>query len=108
MSAVMEIYQLVKDLIDEAREQKNMELVEKLIDVKIAVNELKEENVELRKQLDTKESVIRHNEGQYITLKGDDSIKYCSTCWGQNGKLIQMSNERCFICDAKWREACSR
>lgn len=33
MSAVKDVYDLVRDLVDEAKKQKNLELQEKLIDI---------------------------------------------------------------------------
>ena len=37
MGTVMDIYQLVRDLIDEAKKQKNLELVDKLIEIKLSL-----------------------------------------------------------------------
>lgn len=90
----MDLYELVKDLIDEAKKQKNLNFVEKLIDIKIAISELMDENLELRKQLTIQQNVVRHEDGPYITLENDDKkIKYCSTCWGNDGKLIQLVDD---------------
>ena len=64
------------------------------------------ENEEIRKLNDLESKIIRHKEG-YITLRDDQQeIHYCTTCWGNEGKLIQLTDDdRCFICDTKWREA---
>ena len=35
---VTDLYNLIRDLIDEAKNQKNLELVDKLIDLKLAVS----------------------------------------------------------------------
>ena len=88
---IMDLYSLVRDLINEAKEQKNLSLVEKLIDIKIAISELHDENEELKRKLELKDEIVRHIEGNYITLKNDElQIMYCSTCWGNDQKLIQL------------------
>lgn len=88
---IMDLYSLVRDLIEEAKEQKNLSLVEKLIDIKLAISELQDENEALKKKLEAKEKIIRHSDGNYITLENDDQqIKYCSMCWGNEQKLIQL------------------
>jgi len=105
---VVDLYNAIKDLIDEARKQKNLDMVEKLIDIKVAISDLKDENVELRKRLELKENVVRHEDGNYITLQNDPlNIKYCSTCWGNDDKLIQIEKDeiisgypKCPICFA--------
>lgn len=88
---IMDLYSLVRDLIEEAREQKNLSLVEKLIDIKLAISELQDENETLKKKLELQDEIVRHTEENYITLKNDGlHIKYCSTCWGNEQKLIQL------------------
>ena len=88
---IMDLYQLVRDLIEEAREQKNIGLVDKLIEVKLAISEIQEENQTLKKQLEQQNQIVRHNDGNYITLIDDPlQIRYCSTCWGNDNKLIQL------------------
>lgn len=51
MGTVVDIHQLIKDLIDEAKNQKNLELVDKLIDIKLALVELEDENRDLKKKI---------------------------------------------------------
>ncbi len=92
---VTDLYSLVRDLIEEAKKQKNLELVEKLIDVKTAISDLEDENKELKKQLELQQKIVRHSDGTYITIEGDQKeIKYCSTCWGRDSKLIQIDENR--------------
>ena len=50
MGTVMDIYQLVRDLIDEAKKQKNLELVDKLIEIKLSLSEIEDENRDLRSE----------------------------------------------------------
>ena len=110
----MDLYQLIRDLIDEAKKQKNLELVDKLIEIKLALSEIQEENRELKSLLEERQSIERHQEGNYVTLKDDPlKIQYCSTCWGNEHKLIQLLEydenrkgyPRCPICFENWLKA---
>ena len=99
---LMSIISLLKELIVEAKKAKNYELAEKLIDFKIAVSELEDENKRLRMELEHTDDIERHKEN-YITLKSDpEKIRYCATCWGDKHKLIQLTNDNnisdCPIC----------
>lgn len=106
MGAVTNIYQLIRDLIDEAKQQKNLELVNQLIEIKLALSNIQDENIELKKMLSTEKKIIRYSENPYITLEDDDKqIKYCSTCWGTDKKLIQFARQRCPVCNT-WIDSC--
>ena len=110
---VMDIYQLVRDSIEEAKKQKNLDLVDKLIEIKLAITAIQEENASLRKSLEIQNSILRHSDGNYVTLEGDPlKIKYCSTCWGNEHKLIQLNESmekgaipQCPICFNNWLSA---
>ena len=94
----MDLYQLVRDLIDEAKKQKNLELVDKLIEIKLAISDIQDENKKLKDELEQQQNVVRHSDGNYITLEDDQQqIKYCSTCWGNNHKLIQLSDDKMYM-----------
>ena len=109
MGEIMDIYKLIRDLIEEAKNQKNLELVDALLEIKLKVNELEEENKELKEQINLKEKIVRHSDGVYITLEDDpQKIHYCAVCWGRNGKLIQMHDSGCIICDTNWQQAIKR
>jgi predicted nuclease with TOPRIM domain len=114
MGTVTDLYQVVRDLIDEAKKQKNMELVDKLIDIKLQVSDIQDENSRLKKELEQLKNIERHTDGTYITLKDDElKVQYCSTCWGKDSKLIQLREEnevkkdfpRCPICFDNWLRA---
>ena len=111
---ITDLYSLVRDLIEEAKKQKNLELVEKLIDLKNAVSDIEDENRELKKQMELQQRIVRHSDGMYITLENDSKeIKYCSTCWGRDKKLIQIDETierpdylpKCHVCLAEFLEA---
>lgn len=77
-----------------------IELQGKLITVQTDIFKLIEDNHilaeevnSLKKKLSSKNDVIRHKES-FITLKGDElGIKYCSTCYGKSGILIQLEDD---------------
>lgn len=51
------------------------------------------------KQLDLSDKIIRYSDGLYITLRDDPkNIRYCSTCWGKDGKLVQIGSCQCNVC----------
>ena len=106
----MSLYEGIKDILSIVQKADNIELNRKLLDLGQAALDLQSENqkltlenAELRRTIMEERSVVRHKEGLYITLADDDQqIHYCSTCWGNERKLIQLNDERCFICDLKW------
>ena len=105
----MDLYQLIRDLIDEAKKQKNETLIQKLIDIELIVLDIQKENKELKEKLEQKDNIERHIDGNYITLKNEEpKIKYCSTCWGNGEKLIQINENhksgvpQCPVCYLNW------
>ncbi len=110
MGEILDIYKLISDLIEKAKKVKNDDLVSSLIDIKQKVNELEDENRELKHKMDLSDSVIRNKSGTFITLKDDPlEIRYCSNCWGIDNKLVQLGEDgKCFECTRKWFEAMKR
>ena len=114
MSAVMDVYQLIRDLIEEAKKAQNGDMVSQLINIKLALSDIQDENRTLKKELEQLQNIERHSGGNYITLKDDElHIQYCSTCWGSDRKLIQLKEDdevraglpRCPICFNNWLRA---
>ena len=110
----MDLYALVRDLIEEAKKNKDLQLVDKLIDIKLSISELQDENKALKEKLAIQDEIVRHTDGNYITLRNDElQIKYCSTCWGNEQKLIQLCEDdempsgylQCPICFAAYLRA---
>ena len=98
MGSIMDIYQLVRDLIDEAKKEKNLEMVNQLIEIKLALSEMQEENEGLKRKIAdleqaniTEEDLELQPRGYYIKKsereKGKD-IKYCAACWQNTKKLM--------------------
>lgn len=106
----MGLYDGIKDILTIAQKADNIELYKKLLDLGQAALDLQAENQrlltelsELKKEIAEEKNIVRHKDGLYITLADDDQqIHYCSTCWGNERKLIQLNDERCFNCDCKW------
>lgn len=109
----MGLYESIKDVASIAQKADNIDLYKKLLDISGQAldiqNELSEacrEIERLKNNLAMKRSVVRHSDGLYITIEGEDDIHYCSTCWGNSSKLIQLTgDDRCIVCETKWREA---
>ena len=95
----MDIYQLIRDLIEEAQKQKNLEMVDKLIDIKLSLSNLQDENRELHERIkELEESKITEADlellpqGYYIKKRDPSFIEedYLINCSKQllNGELI--------------------
>lgn len=98
MGTFMDIYQLVRDLIDEAKKQKNHEMVDQLIEIKLALSDLQDENNELKRRIVELEqsNIIEEDldlqpQGYYIKKSDKEqgkNIRYCAACWQNNHKLM--------------------
>lgn len=101
----MGLYEGIKDVARIVQQADNLELYRQLLDLsaqaldmQATINRLTEENAELKKKQSIEERIQRHQE-LYITLKDEeDDIYYCSHCWDNDRKLIQMqkSHGECF------------
>ncbi len=93
----MGLYEGLKDIAKIVQQADNIELYRQILDLsaqaldmQAKISELTEENVELKKKQNLEERIQRHQE-LYITLKGEDSnIYFCSHCWDNDRKLIQL------------------
>lgn len=93
----MGLYEGIKDVAKIVQQADNVDLYRRLIDLSAqaldmqnTINKLSEENAILKKKQDIEERIQRHSE-LYLTLKNEDSILYCSHCWDNERKLIQVS-----------------
>ncbi len=107
MSVVMDIYGLIKDLMKKAENAKDDKLISSLIDIKKQVNELDDENQQLRRLLDIRDKMIYDEDAQSFTLSDKPDVHYCSVCYGHDGKMIPMANNKeggylCRICEEVW------
>ena len=109
----MGLYEGIKDVAKVIQKADNIDLYKKLLDLGSQALDMQNELFnaqkriqELETELQKKDKVIRHTDGLYITLEGKEDIHYCSTCWGKQGKLIQLTEDnRCIECDINWRAA---
>ncbi|MBQ7710776.1 MAG: hypothetical protein IJT39_03005 [Bacteroidales bacterium] len=93
----MSLYEGLKDVAKVVQQADNVELYRQLIDLceqaldlQAKIRELTEENAELKKKHNLEERIQRHKE-LYITLEGEDcDIFFCSHCWDNDRKLIQL------------------
>lgn len=117
----MSLYDSFKDVLNIAQKADNVELYRQLLDLSAEalelqskVNSLTQENERLKKEMQEEKSIQRHTDGNYITLIGDEEeIRYCSTCWGNEKKLIQLMDDedvreglpKCPVCFNEWLAA---
>lgn len=98
MGTIMDVYQLVRDLIDEAKKEKNLEMVDQLIAIKLALSEMQDENNDLKRRITeleqasiTEEDLELQSQGYYIKKSEKEegkNIKYCAACWQNTKKLM--------------------
>lgn len=99
VGATKNITDLLSKATKIAREKKDQELLSMITEIQSQFIDLREEVESIKKQLDVSDKVVRHSDGLYITLKDDpDEIRYCSTCWGNHQKLVQIGSSRCPEC----------
>ena len=97
MGVVVDVYTLTKDLITEAKKQKNMDLVEKLLYIQELIFELREENASLKKKVesleeseDVKNDLEQLDNGLLFRISEKENgkqILYCPACYVDSKKL---------------------
>ena len=93
----MGLYEGIKDVAKIVQQADNIELYRQLLDLSAqalemqnTINKLTAENDELKKKKNLEDRIQRHQD-LYLTLKDeDDTIIYCSHCWDNEKKLIQL------------------
>lgn len=107
----MGLYEGIKDVARVVQQADNIDLYKQLLDLGSQALDLQNELFqaqkrinELEMELSTKKRIRHHKDGLYITIEDEDDIRYCSTCWGKTGALIQLTKDgRCFECERNWR-----
>jgi hypothetical protein len=90
LDGVKNISKMVKQYNDLELNQQIIDLTQQALDLVNENARLTAENEELRKKRDIESHIIRH-EQPFITLEGEnENIRYCATCWGKLGTLIQL------------------
>lgn len=99
VGAAKNITDLLSTATKIAREKQDQELLSMITEIQSQFIDLREEVESIKKQLDISDKVIRHSDGLYVTIKDDpENIRYCSTCWGKDGKLVQIGDRLCHVC----------
>ena len=109
----MGIYESIKDIMSIAQKADNIELYRQLLDLsqqafdlQAELNQLKEENTELKKN-HILEDDIEYYVDAFVTRKSDKKpIKYCASCWVDKKKLVPIQNMKwdnytCPLCKAR-------
>ena len=96
----MSVFNEIKDIIKFVQKTDNLEMVNTLIDIQSKIIDmqdelmnLREENDKLKKNQEIEEKIMRFPNDTVITLKGEEGIKYCSKCWDDERKLIQVKTD---------------
>lgn len=118
MGSIKDIYDIIKDVREFAKEKKNNEMVEKLLDIQARVSEIQEElentkaeNRELRNKVQQLEdaSVIEQDlelreDGCYVRKseqRQHKKIRYCAACWQNYKKLMPVIPGMSSICQCE-------
>lgn len=101
----MSIIENLKEVTNVLQKVKNVDLHSKLIGIRNQALEMQniiefltKENHELKKKQDI-ESKIKRYDDLYFTLGNDSSVLYCTYCWDNERKQIQVrKNHGKFVC----------
>lgn len=103
MNIFKDLSDMCIELRNEARQNKQFELADKICSIQDKIKEIQDENDNLRKELEIKDKIKYDEDCQSFTLD-DNSIHYCAICYGQSKKLIPMTKHKennkltCRIC----------
>ena len=94
----MDVIKLFKDVINFAQKSNDVDMIQKIITAQQDMLNLQEENRNLKEEnrkLKYKKSIsnriLRYRNINVITIKNDGKkIKYCSSCWDNYEKLVQL------------------
>ena len=101
----MGLYEGIKDVAKVLQQADNIDLYQKLLDLSSQALEMQNEilrltseNNELKKKQEIESKICRHEE-LYLTLEENNSFLYCTYCWDNEQKLIQVrKNHGKFVC----------
>lgn len=94
----MNILNTLKDVMSFIQKSDNIDMVQKVIDIQLQIMDmqekifkLQEENKKLKSIEKIKKNIVRHENDNVLHLKENDKILYCSKCWDDEQKLIQVA-----------------
>lgn len=96
----MSAFSEIKEVISFLQKSDNIEMVNKIIDVQTRIIDmqdelmiLREENAKLKNNLEVESKLKRFSNDTVVTLGENDEIMYCSKCWDDERKLIQVTKD---------------
>lgn len=97
MSTVKDVYDIAKDLINLAKEKGNQEMVDVAINLKMMVNDIWDENQELKEVIKSyednkeREKRIKRSKGTIAeyTDENGNKIMICTCCWDTKKLIVQ-------------------
>ena len=96
----MSAFSEIKEVISFLQKSDNIEMVNKVIDVQARIIDmqdelmnLRDENLKLKNNLKIESKLKRFPNDTVITFEGNDEIMYCSKCWDDERKLIQVTTD---------------
>ena len=96
----MGVINCLKDVVSILQKSNDIEMVQKVIDIQQRIIEmedtiltLKEENRKLKNNLDIEKKIKRFPNDTVIVIKNEENIMYCSKCWDDEKKLIQVTKD---------------
>jgi len=113
----MGIMDNAKDIAKLIKKYGDMELYQRIVDLRDEIFDLREENLKLKKDIscleeekDIKDRIIW--EHPYYWLKNDKNKEgpYCQKCYDENKKLIRLQNSskgewRCLVCRSFFKDS---
>ncbi len=105
MGTIKDVYEILKDLMKEAKRLKNQEMISLAMDLqsmffdfKEEIESVKDENKTLQeeikklKQPSIQEEDIKYTKNGFFTLNSEkNDIPYCSACWKLEGKTVPLA-----------------
>ena len=94
----MDAIKILKEVFTAAQKSNDIEMVQKVItaqeeviNMQDKITKLQSENQKLKEKVKLNKNIERYQGTTLITLKSDNpKIPYCSTCYGNDNKLIQL------------------
>lgn len=96
----MSAFSEIKEVISFLQKTDNIEMVNKIIDVQTRIIDmqdelmnLREENAKFKNDLEVESKLKRFSNDTVIKLEDNDEIMYCSKCWDDERKLVQVTKD---------------
>lgn len=94
----MNIIGSLKDVITFLQKSDNIDMVNKLISIQTQIislqdemSNIKDQNKRLKDIHKIEKTIVRYENDNVVSLKDNEKILYCSKCWDDERKLIQVA-----------------